>query len=1545
MKSSSSSSAAPLHGNHVWVREDLVEAILSNQGTLPAKWKPRKRHRYDNRWGWCRAVVNHTETPGGDPKFASPDFKSVQLRSVVASPGYRSPPLRGTPTKKEGKKVAITLTVEDDELAPLHVQNSTVSFTYSTVDESRVCAANAWWLTNDEPPADLTALEQLHEPAVVFCLQRRYEHDQVYTYTGKILLALNPFRVLENVYGPEVMETYWNNDYTERPPPHIYATAEDAYRSMMRDSNSPNQSILVSGESGAGKTVTTKIIMRYLATLSQRSSRSSHASIESQVLQSNPILESFGNARTMRNDNSSRFGKFIEIRFDQNGSLVSASVETYLLEKVRLISQAPGERNYHIFYEVLAALPEQYKRDMGISHASPEDFRLTASSGTYDRRDGVSDEDTFAELQTALNTVGFSEEEQLDLFTVVSGLLHTSNLDFVELASDSSALDENNPHLEAVAILLGFEPETLNDALCRCLIEAGGERLYKNLSKDRAEKAVEALIKATYGALFTHIVRRVNTSIAQSGGMASIAVLDIFGFESFEVNSLEQLCINYCNEALQQQFNRFVFTLEQQEYKKEGIDWSFIDFPDNQDVLDLIDKRHDGILSILDEQCRLSRCTDRSFALTVYDKCRSHPRFVLNKHHEAQLCFAISHYAGVVEYDTTGFIEKNKDELPKETTELLKSSSHPFIAQLGRMLCEESAPRPQVPKRGGPRTKVLNRSGSSIMRESVGIQFSGQLKDLRTRIESTSPHYVRCLKPNDDLIPHSFNHSVIADQLRCAGVLEAIRVSRVGFPHRYFHQHFCDRYGILAKSSPSRLKMSSAPADVCKALVNAIAPQLADFERAEGGSPSRSPRSKAGSSLVLGLQMGKTKVFLRLRAFEALEIMRNRTLARSVVMIQSTMRMYLARTRFTVAVYAAIVVQRFLRHVETYRIEQEQRIYNSARRIQNAWRCHLAQSHLMAAYCVAWWCQSSYRGSVARQLAAYMFLDKKACTLQRAWKHHQSSRTFRSIRRAVISVQTRYRVRCAFRQLCELRLEARDLVKVAAERDKLRKETERLRQQLEKEKHKPLPKIKARDPPREEKTAEVKLLRDQVARLKMELEKAHRMSPSKSQVGELQKLLGQVKSKEDQLQQLRGELTTLRSREDSFSLQSYSIHGSFYQDPNAFEDHYLNKTLSPVRSDVSLLDTVVNDNSEAAVVPDVDQVPSGLSNGTSDSGSPEELRHLHNAIRRKNYDLIAKVFLQTSNACVLVNEGDKDGRTAIHHACVSGEVGITSKLLDLGGIANAQDEDGETALHLAESVAMTVLLLEKGKANPNIPNIDGICALHLAVQRRDLESVRTLLASTTNVNNADNIRWFTALHLIALPARNETDDRSGSSARSSTRIRIAQLLSGSLGSAKADLNYQDREGNTPLHYAVQIPTAEACDIVGTFLEKGANPNISNERNQTPLHLLCHNIKLRELEVYQETLHTMLFHRADPNVQSLTGCTALHLSLYHRDISSAIQLVSRGAQLHILWKKVRRENSFDRKHVEGHANFINISRSAGRPSGIAKNRPKCSHWTW
>ena len=729
------------------------------------------------------------------------------------------------------------------------------------------------------PPEDLTALEQLHEPAVVYCLSRRYRQDFIYTYTGKILLALNPFCPLEALYGENVMQRYWQSPSTtgaaasSRPPPHIYAIAEDAYRSMIRslqaaaESSSSsknnkmgaataaaaaigeNQSVLVSGESGAGKTVTTKIILQYLATLSQKSDADSAVvGIESQVLESNPILESFGNARTVRNDNSSRFGKFMEMQFEDTGCLVSASIETYLLEKVRLISQAPGERNYHVFYELLAGLPSQAKRELHVAGKSPRDFCMTSCSGTFDRRDGVSDRDTYRELRNALDTVGFTRNEQFDLFTVTCAMLHTSNLTFVEeRAADASALDKSNPSLRHAVELLGVSVENLNSALCLCAIEARGETLYKHLSIDRAEKAMEALIKTAYGALFEHIVQQINSFItvrsndsnaarthSQKRKMtASIGVLDIFGFESFESNSFEQLCINYCNEALQQQFNRFVFKLEQEEYQREGIDWSFIEFPDNQDVLDLIEKKHDGILSVLDEQCRLPRCTDATFASAIYQKCSAHPRFEVTKSMQAQLSFAIHHYAGLVEYDTGFFLEKNKDELPKETTELLKSSSYPFLAMLGQELTSsgssnsstnlQQASSLRSPVSRGSRT--LHRTSSSLLRDSVGSQFCSQLKLLRTRIESTSPHYVRCLKPNDQLVPHNFDALVIADQLRCAGVLEAIRVSRVGFPNRYYHHHFVQRYELLERSGVAQHRDKS-PKELCGILVDLLSPRL-----------------------------------------------------------------------------------------------------------------------------------------------------------------------------------------------------------------------------------------------------------------------------------------------------------------------------------------------------------------------------------------------------------------------------------------------------------------------------------------------------------------------------------------------------------------------------------------------------------------------------------------------------------------------------------------------------------------------------------------------
>jgi myosin-5 len=721
-------------------------------------------------------------------------------------------------------------------------------------------------------PHDLITLTHLHEPAVVHCLNLRYQQDTIYTATGPVLLALNPFKTCRGLYSEGTMKRYWER--AERNlqlelPPHVFDIADQSFRSMMRlideslgkdatERNNCDQSILVSGESGAGKTVTTKYVMKYLAALSQRASLekpqrayqkvqqqrmlspsavSSHHlawkidsqapdsptafqpnSIESQVLQSNPILESFGNARTLRNDNSSRFGKFIQIQFTASGKLVGATIETYLLEKVRLVTQSLGERNYHVFFELLAGMPAAELRNYCVaSTATPEDFSMT-NSGTFDRRDGVSDKETYTALRTAMNAMKFPIEEQREIFGITCALLHASNLTFGEVDHDQAMLETDNVHLEPVCLLLGVTPEDLNDSLCSFSITAGRDgSVRRKVSRPKAEKGLEALIKATYGALFTHLVRKINDSIAfkdttpedeepvdeWSKPAASIGVLDIFGFESFMVNSFEQLCINYCNEALQQQFNAFVLKNEQEEYEREGIEWYFIEFPENQDVLDLIDKRGSGILNILDDQCRAPGTTDRSFASDVYSKCAGLSRFKANRKQVAVLQFEVQHYAGPVEYTTEGFVEKNRDELPKESTELLSGSANPFAQHLAAIIMNPASTPPPLNSEGTTTMSPysLHRTDSSLAaRMTVGGQFRRQLRDLRSKIDLTCPHYVRCLKPNDNLIPDHFDEMVVAEQLRCGGILEVVRVSRAGFTQHYPHADFVRRYRSLTIS-------------------------------------------------------------------------------------------------------------------------------------------------------------------------------------------------------------------------------------------------------------------------------------------------------------------------------------------------------------------------------------------------------------------------------------------------------------------------------------------------------------------------------------------------------------------------------------------------------------------------------------------------------------------------------------------------------------------------------------------------------------------------
>ena len=888
-------------GHPVWVKTSIVEKYapasqddddmsVSTTGSSRRFNSPRatKTPRHEG-WGWVlgfatdevadapqneispppreeRSTVRPYQDSAEEGNFKAikkSPFGHVKLRKTQRSgvddikPAPSSPSLGRTAIIQ-----AKTITIYDEW--NIKYNGSIVRLSGEEVGKN-VLQANAFDGKTSCPPKNLIELTHLHEPSLIQSLKHRYNAGKVYTFCGKILLALNPFCQIEGLYGNEMMKSYWSiQDYQdgerENVEPHVYAIANETYRSMQRafdDTDSlmrgtngivVDQSILVSGESGAGKTFNTKMIMRYLAKLSQQSSggesKKNSGGIEQQVLQSNPILESFGNARTIRNDNSSRFGKFVEIQFHRTGRLIGASVKTYLLEKVRLIRQAEGERNYHIFYELLSGLSSfgRERKDLRLNASSIKDFRITSSSGTYDRRDGVQDTNTYADLRKAMNTVGFSKVEQMGILQITSGLLHLSNLTFDETQADAITLDSSNLSLEHILFLFGVDNKALSNALCKCTIKVGNETLHKNLSLDKGEKALEALMKATYGALFEYIVRKVNSSIrvekddqfniddtsVSRKDYAFIKILDIFGFESFQTNSFEQLCINYCNEALQQQFNKFVFKLEQQEYEKENIAWSFISFPDNQDVLDLIEKKHCGILSVLDEQCKLARCTDQSFANATYEKCGEHSRFYASRTQKARGLFSINHYAGPVEYTAAYFLDKNKDELPKEATEFLMSSSISIVPELGRILSKKTGNGSSaVPHKA-------QRSSSSLTRASVGSQFATQLHELRGKIDCTEPHYVRCLKPNDELTSDNFNPSIIADQLRCAGVLEAVRVSRVGYPQRYPKDLFVERYCILG-SECNRTKKGYCIRSSCELLINHIVPDLLEKQQEEYG--------------------------------------------------------------------------------------------------------------------------------------------------------------------------------------------------------------------------------------------------------------------------------------------------------------------------------------------------------------------------------------------------------------------------------------------------------------------------------------------------------------------------------------------------------------------------------------------------------------------------------------------------------------------------------------------------------------------------------------
>ncbi|KNA15731.1 hypothetical protein SOVF_095540 [Spinacia oleracea] len=902
-----------------------------------------------------------------------------------------------------------TIWVEDPKLAWIDGQVIKIKgheAEIETSDGKKVVAklSNLHPKDMEAPPAgvdDMTKLSYLHEPGVLRNLRTRYEFNEIYTYTGNILIAINPFQRLPHLYDSHMMQQYKGAPLGELSP-HVFAVADVAYRAMINEGKS--NSILVSGESGAGKTETTKMLMQYLAYLGGRSSTEGRT-VEQQVLESNPVLEAFGNAKTVRNNNSSRFGKFVEIQFDKRGRISGAAIRTYLLERSRVCQVNDPERNYHCFYMLCAAPQEEIEK---YKLGSPKLFHYLNQSKCFDLV-GVSDAQDYLATRRAMDIVGITEKEQEAIFRVVAAILHLGNIDFAKGKEiDSSVIkdDKSRFHLNIVSGLLMCDAHALEDALLKRVMITPEEVIKRSLDPLNATVSRDGLAKTIYSRLFDWLVDKINVSIGQDPNSKSlIGVLDIYGFESFKHNSFEQFCINFTNEKLQQHFNQHVFKMEQEEYTKEKIDWSYIQFVDNQDVLDLIEKKPGGIIALLDEACMFPKSTHETFASKLYQTYKNHKRLLKPK--LSRTDFIISHYAGEVLYQSDQFLDKNKDYMVPEHQDLVTSSKCPFVAGLFPPVDEET------PKSSNKSSKF----------SSIASRFKSQLQQLMEILSSTEPHYIRCIKPNNHLKPAIFENVNILQQLRCGGVLEAIRISCAGFPTRRPFFEFINRFGLLA---PEALQGNYDDKVACKKILE-----------------------KKG---LKGYQIGKTKVFLRAGQMAELDARRAEVLSRAAKIVQRRVRTHCARKQFIALREAAECIQASLRGNLACKLLDKMRREAASIKIQKNTRKYQARNKYNKLRVSILALQMTLRTMAARKECLIRRQNKVATLIQSQWRCHRASSYYKNLRKASVVTQCRWRGRLAKQELRKLKMASRETGALKEAKDKLQKQVEdlSLRLQLEK---------------------------------------------------------------------------------------------------------------------------------------------------------------------------------------------------------------------------------------------------------------------------------------------------------------------------------------------------------------------------------------------------------------------------------------------------------------------------------------------------------------
>ncbi|CAF1548069.1 unnamed protein product, partial [Rotaria sordida] len=795
----------------------------------------------------------------GDPN----DPEVVDAMKYLALPSEEKIKLRSQPfdAKKacwvpDPKESFIAADIESTKDNEVTVKTSKGETRTVKKDDIQEMNPPKYWCIDDM--ADLT---YLNDASVLATLRDRYARWLIYTYSGLFCVVINPYKRLP-IYNMKVVLLYRGRKRTEVAP-HLYAISDTAYSNMLRDRE--NQSMLITGESGAGKTENTKKVIQYFAlvaaagTKKEEEGAKKQMTLEDQIVSANPVLEAYGNAKTTRNNNSSRFGKFIRIHFGPTGKIAGADIEVYLLEKSRVIFQQPAERNYHIFYQLCSKAFPQYHEVCLIENDPSKYFYVAQGMLTID---GVDDAEEMRLTDEAFDILGFTQDEKVNLFKCTSSIMHFGNSQWKQRPREEQAETDGTEDCEKVAHLLGVEAADLIKGLLKPRIKVGNEYVNKGQNKDQVINSIGALSKAIYFRIFTWLVDRVNVTLdVKAKRQYFIGVLDIAGFEIFEFNGFEQLCINYTNERLQQFFNHHMFVLEQEEYKKEGIQWTFIDFGmDLQACIDLIEKPM-GILSILEEECIVPKATDKTFVEKLYtNHLGKHPQFGKPKpgKGKAEAHFDIHHYAGTVSYTATSWLEKNKDPINNTVAILFAKSKNALLSILFADAVEEE---------GASKASGKKKGGGSM--QTISATHREQLNKLMNNLKQTHPHFVRCIIPNEIKTGGVLDSHLVMHQLTCNGVLEGIRICRKGFPNRMIYSEFKQRYSILAP--------------------NAIPKGFVDAKKS-------TENILKDCQLVEDLyRCGSTKVFFRAGTLGQLEDMRDAALSKIIATLQGQVRGYIMK--------------------------------------------------------------------------------------------------------------------------------------------------------------------------------------------------------------------------------------------------------------------------------------------------------------------------------------------------------------------------------------------------------------------------------------------------------------------------------------------------------------------------------------------------------------------------------------------------------------------------------------------------------------------------